>query len=72
MAHPYFSAPPPKSTGRELFNSDYVQKLISTARSGGASDEDIIATAVQLTAESIGDAYRHFIAEPVRESLIHI
>ena len=70
MAHPYFSAPPPKSTGRELFNSDYVQKLISTARAGGASDEDIIATAVELTAQSVGDAYRRFIAEPVREVLV--
>ena len=70
MAHPYFSAPPPKSTGRELFNSDYVQKLLSTARAGGASDEDIIATAVELTAQSVGDAYRRFIAEPVREVLV--
>jgi anhydro-N-acetylmuramic acid kinase len=70
MAHPYFSAPPPKSTGRELFNSDYVQKLIATARAGGASDEDIIATAVELTAQSVADAYRRFIAEPVREVLV--
>ncbi|MFL5550770.1 MAG: anhydro-N-acetylmuramic acid kinase [Gemmatimonadaceae bacterium] len=70
MAHPYFSAPPPKSTGRELFNSDYVQKLIATTRAAGASDEDIIATAVQLTAESIGDAYRRFIAEPLSEVLV--
>jgi len=70
MAHPYFSAQPPKSTGRELFNSDYVQKLIATARAGGASDEDIIATAVELTAQSVGDAYRRFIAEPVREVLV--
>lgn len=70
MAHPYFSAPPPKSTGRELFNSDYVQKLIATARAGGASDEDIIATAVELTAQSVGDAYRRFIAEPVSEVLV--
>ena len=70
LAHPYFSSPPPKSTGRELFNSDYVQKLIATARSVGASDEDIIATAVQLTADSIGDAYRRFIAEPVTEVLV--
>lgn len=69
LAHPYFSMDPPKSTGRELFNSDYVQKLISTARSLGASDEDIIATAVQLTAESIADAYRRFIPEPIREVL---
>ncbi|MFL5466803.1 MAG: anhydro-N-acetylmuramic acid kinase [Gemmatimonadaceae bacterium] len=70
MAHPYFSAPPPKSTGRELFNSDYVQKLIATTRAAGASDEDVIATAVQLTAESIGDAYRRFIAEPMSEVLV--
>ncbi len=70
LAHPYFSAPPPKSTGRELFNSDYVQKLISTARAAGASDEDVIATAVELTAQSIADAYRRFIAEPVREVLV--
>jgi len=70
MAHPYFSAPPPKSTGRELFNSDYVQKLIATARAQGGSDEDIIATAVELTGQSVGDAYRRFIAEPVREVLV--
>ncbi|MFL5637163.1 MAG: anhydro-N-acetylmuramic acid kinase [Gemmatimonadaceae bacterium] len=70
MAHPYFSVPPPKSTGRELFNSDYVQKLIATTRAAGASDEDIVATAVQLTAESIGDAYRRFIAEPLSEVLV--
>jgi anhydro-N-acetylmuramic acid kinase len=70
MNHPYFSAPPPKSTGRELFNSDYVQKLIASARALGSSDEDVIATAVQLTAESVGDAYRRFIAEPVREVLV--
>src|SRR2546430_11313882 len=61
---------PPKSTGRELFNSDYVQKLISTSRALGASDEDVVATAVQLTADSIGDAYRRFIPEPVREVLV--
>ncbi|HEY3133227.1 MAG TPA: anhydro-N-acetylmuramic acid kinase [Gemmatimonadaceae bacterium] len=70
LAHPYFSMAPPKSTGRELFNSDYVQKLISTSRALGASDEDIVATAVQLTAESVADAYRRFIAEPMREVLV--
>jgi anhydro-N-acetylmuramic acid kinase len=70
MAHPYFSMDPPKSTGRELFNSDYVQKLISAARASGATDEDVIATAVQLTAESVADAYRRFIPEPVREVLV--
>jgi anhydro-N-acetylmuramic acid kinase len=70
LAAPYFASPPPKSTGRELFNTDYVTKLIARARADGASDEDIIATAVHLTAESIGDAYRRFIAEPMREVLV--
>lgn len=70
LSAPYFAAPPPKSTGRELFNAEYVQNLIKRARAAGASDEDIVATAVQLTAESVGDAYRRFIAEPVREVLV--
>jgi len=70
LAAPYFASPPPKSTGRELFNTDYVRKLIARARADGASDEDIVATAVQLTAESVGDAYRRFIAEPIREVLV--
>jgi anhydro-N-acetylmuramic acid kinase len=70
LAAPYFASPPPKSTGRELFTTDYVTKLIARARADGAGDEDIIATAVHLTAESIGDAYRRFIAEPIREVLV--
>ncbi|MDB4869574.1 MAG: Anhydro-N-acetylmuramic acid kinase [Gemmatimonadales bacterium] len=70
LSAPYFASPPPKSTGRELFNTDYFTKLIVRCRAEGGSDEDIIATAVQLTAESIGDAYRRFIAEPVSEVLV--
>src|ERR1700674_930601 len=70
LAAPYFASPPPKSTGRELFNTDYFTKLIARARADGASDEDIVATAVQLTAESVGDAYRRFIAEPIGEVLV--
>jgi anhydro-N-acetylmuramic acid kinase len=70
LAAPYFAAHPPKSTGPELFNDDYVKDLIARARSAGAGDEDIVATAVQLTAESVGDAYRRFIAEPMREVLV--
>jgi anhydro-N-acetylmuramic acid kinase len=70
LAAPYFLAPPPKSTGPELFNTEYVQDLITRVRAAGGSDEDAIATAVQLTAASVGDAYKRFIAEPVREVLV--
>lgn len=69
LREPYFSAPPPKSTGPELFSQGYSDNLIGLCRSElpACSDEDIIATAVSLTARSIGDAYGRFIAEPVRE-----
>ncbi|MFN2636648.1 MAG: anhydro-N-acetylmuramic acid kinase [Gemmatimonadaceae bacterium] len=70
LAAPYFAAEPPKSTGRELFTPSYIQNLIDRCRADGASDEDIIATAVQLTADSVGDAYRRFIPEPMKEVLV--
>jgi anhydro-N-acetylmuramic acid kinase len=72
LAHPYFSSPPPKSTGRELFDAAYIASLVEDCRAArpGASTADVVATAVELTARSIGDAYRRFIAEPVSETLL--
>ena len=71
LAHPYFAAPPPKSTGRELFTPDYVAALVKRCRAirVGCRDEDIVATATALTARSIADAYRRFMPEPVTEVL---
>jgi anhydro-N-acetylmuramic acid kinase len=72
LADPYFSAEPPKSTGPELFSPAYAQKLVEMCRASHprCTDEDVIATAVLLTARSIADAYRRFIAEPVSEVVI--
>jgi anhydro-N-acetylmuramic acid kinase len=72
LAEPYFAAEPPKSTGRELFDAAYVQRFIARCRSDGASvaDADLVATATALTAQSIADAYRRFIPEPIVETLI--
>jgi anhydro-N-acetylmuramic acid kinase len=72
LAHPYFASPPPKSTGRELFDAAYVARLIERCRSArrDASTEDIVATATSLTARSIADAYRRFMPEPVAEVLV--
>jgi anhydro-N-acetylmuramic acid kinase len=71
LAHPYFAAPPPKSTGRELFTPAYVADLVKRCRAVRVrcSDEDVIATATALTARSIADAYRRFMPEPVTEVL---
>lgn len=69
---PYFSAPPPKSTGRELFSPAYVQQLIDQCRAANksCSNEDIIATATLLTARSVALGFEKFIPEPVGEVLI--
>ncbi len=72
LAHPYFAADPPKSTGRELFDAAFAARLVDRCRAVRAesSTADIVATATQLTARSIADAYRRFMPEPVSEVLI--
>jgi anhydro-N-acetylmuramic acid kinase len=72
LAHPYFAAEPPKSTGRELFDDAYVARLIERCRATkpDATDADVVATATALTARSIADAYRRFIPEPITEVLL--
>lgn len=68
----YFLAEPPKSTGRELFDSAYVDRFLSlvTAARPSAPTEDTVATAVSLTARSIGDQYHRFIAEPAEDVVL--
>ena len=71
LEHPYFAAPPPKSTGRELFDAAYVSDFILRCRAARrtATAEDIVATAVELTARAIADAFKRFVREPVDELL---
>jgi anhydro-N-acetylmuramic acid kinase len=51
---PYFTAPPPKSTGREYFNLDWLDARLRT----GIGPADVQATLLQLSARSIADALR--------------
>ena len=55
LDEPYLRLPPPKSTGRELFNMDWLR-----ARLGSATrrPEDVQATLQQLTAVSLADAVK--------------
>ena len=55
LAEPYYRLPPPKSTGKELFNAEYVR-----AHVGGRSisAEDLLATLAELTAQLVSDACR--------------
>ncbi len=45
LAEPYFAQPPPKSTGRDLFNAAWID-----ARAAGTDPADAMATLVELTA----------------------
>ena len=61
----YFSALPPKSCGREQFGEAFVSRFVAMCRKAGGRacrDEDVIATATALTAASVVDAYRRFVA----------
>ena len=70
LEHPYFRAHPPKSTGRELFDASFIDDFVRRCREAGATNADVVASAVELTARSIADAQSRFIPEPVSEMII--
>lgn len=61
LRHPYFTAPAPKSCGREEFGGGYIDRFIEICRTSGGSDADVVATATALTAQSILQAYRTLV-----------
>ena len=58
LRHPFFAAPPPKSTGRETFGEGYAEQLVARCLERSGAPEDAVATAVELTARSVGAAAR--------------
>jgi anhydro-N-acetylmuramic acid kinase len=67
----YFSAPPPKSCGREQFGEVFTSRFIAMCRKAGGRedrDEDVVATATALTAASVVDAYRRFVSGHLGEA----
>lgn len=60
-SHAYFAESPPKSTGRELFNADWLYENLTGEK---LAVEDVQATLLQLTAETIGDAIQSLTPSP--------
>lgn len=56
LSHPYFERKPPKTTGREEFGGGFIEMFISKADEMGLTPEDAVATAAELTVESIARA----------------
>ncbi len=53
---PYLERSLPKSTGKEIYNEDYLSDLID-----GISPYDAVRTVVEFTARTIWEAYRRFV-----------
>jgi len=52
LREPYFAAPPPKSTGRDLFNGAWLDGMLA----GGEEPQAVQATLLELTAASVANA----------------
>jgi anhydro-N-acetylmuramic acid kinase len=72
LADPWFTLPPPKSTGRERYTSAYIADFLARCRAArpSCSDGDILATAVWFTARSIALAVERFVPQPVDDVLL--
>jgi anhydro-N-acetylmuramic acid kinase len=71
LADPYFDAAPPKSTGRERFGVAYAERLLEQVRATRGTDNDAVATAAELTVESVARAVERWTpAEPGAEVLV--
>lgn len=58
--HPYYRQEPPKSTGKEMFNADYLDGALRTSSTEDLGAEDLLATLVELTATTVADALRPY------------
>lgn len=59
---PFFNAPPPKSTGRELFSEALFDEWWALARANRVERADFICTLTELTARAVVDSLVRFCA----------
>ena len=52
LSEPFFAAPPPKSSGRDLFNLEWLQSQLA----GNEKAEDVQATLLELTCQIIAQS----------------
>jgi len=64
LAEPYFRQPPPKSTGRDLFHPEWLERHLQS--SVAARAQDVQATLAELTARTCAEAVRQHAAGIVR------
>jgi anhydro-N-acetylmuramic acid kinase len=77
LTHPYFSAAPPKSTGKETFGrsaalclADHVHGSKDIAGMSDSELADLLATAVSVTARSVSDAFGFLPRNPAQARVV--
>ena len=63
LAEPYYSQPPPKTTGKELFHLPYL--LDAANKIGEVHDDDLVATATAIAAVTVAEACRQHAVDEV-------
>jgi anhydro-N-acetylmuramic acid kinase len=61
MRDPYLKMAPPKSTGREYYGSDYVQRVLALGRRHKAKPNDLLRSVTIFTPLSVADALNRFV-----------
>ncbi|MCC8424976.1 anhydro-N-acetylmuramic acid kinase [Mucilaginibacter sp. UR6-11] len=66
LKHPFFGEAPPKTTGPELFNEEYVRKAQERSGTSHIDPKDIITTLSAFTAKAIADFTRAYLPKGAR------
>ncbi len=67
---PFFEKAPPRSAGREQFGAAFAQALLAACRKEHATNEDVLATATAITAESIARSFARFVRPKVGDGRV--
>jgi anhydro-N-acetylmuramic acid kinase len=70
LREPYFGRRPPKSTGHELFGEAFFAHARDAVLARGGSADDVFATLLALTVESVARSAEQFFPKPPRRWIV--
>lgn len=69
LAHPFLRRPPQKSTGREEFGGDFLERVLAMQRRTRSSLQDLLSTCCVFTAISVG-SIRRWLPGGIQEVIV--